>query len=238
MVVSGSKKTALFIAAIAFAVLSVSFLLLDAKADFKVKEGEVAEFFGLPHLLSKKGEGGLVKITNFVGEDAANPKKLLLVNFWASWCAPCKKEMPALEKLYGKYKDEGGEGKGLMVLSVCVDTDAEGLEAAKKFAQENKFSFPTLGGGYVALMLKNYFDGNINLPAMLFVDKDQKVLKAASGYSEANEEALENDVRGYLGLPPLEKKTEEKKAESEVKPADGEKKNKAEKHKNAKEKKN
>jgi peroxiredoxin len=61
--------------------------------------------------------------------------KVVLVNFWATWCPPCRKEMPDLEALYEKYKD-----RGLVVLSI---SDEESAKVAP-FIAERKISYPIL----------------------------------------------------------------------------------------------
>lgn len=61
--------------------------------------------------------------------------RVVLVNFWATWCPPCRKEMPDLQELYSRFKD-----KGLVVLAI---TD-EAPEKAKPFIEEKRYSFPIL----------------------------------------------------------------------------------------------
>jgi len=60
--------------------------------------------------------------------------KAVLVNFWATWCPPCREEMPAMERLYQGYKD-----RGLVLVAVSLDTDS-GLVAP--FVREQKLTFP------------------------------------------------------------------------------------------------
>ena len=61
--------------------------------------------------------------------------KVLFLNFWATWCAPCKEEMPAMERLYQRYRD-----RGLVVLAVSMD--AEGAAVVTPFVKELKVTFP------------------------------------------------------------------------------------------------
>jgi peroxiredoxin len=62
--------------------------------------------------------------------------KVVIVDFMASWCAPCKQELPVLDRLYKKYK-----GPGLVVIAVSVDQDLENLQALLK---QLKVSFPVV----------------------------------------------------------------------------------------------
>ncbi len=61
--------------------------------------------------------------------------KVILINFWATWCVPCRIEMPSLEKLYRRFRSQG-----FTVLAVSIDK-AGGVE---KFIEERKLSFPIL----------------------------------------------------------------------------------------------
>ena len=69
--------------------------------------------------------------------------KVVLLNFWATWCPPCRKEMPDLEALYGQFKD-----KGLVVLAVSADDEAK----IRKFIDQQKYCYPVLldAGGKVS----------------------------------------------------------------------------------------
>lgn len=63
--------------------------------------------------------------------------KPVVINFWATWCAPCKFEMPHFESAYKKYKDQG-----LVVLAIDIKTD-HGEQAVRKFVQDMGITFPT-----------------------------------------------------------------------------------------------
>ena len=60
--------------------------------------------------------------------------KAVLVNFWATWCPPCREEMPAMERLYQSYKD-----RGLVLVAISLDTDSS---LAAPFVHEKKLTFP------------------------------------------------------------------------------------------------
>jgi len=94
--------------------------------DPRPEVGHPAPDFTLPALT-----GNTVRLSHFRG------KKTVLINFWATWCAPCRLEMPTMEKAYGKYK-----GKGLEILAVSVDAGPK--SAVKNFMDELKLTFPAL----------------------------------------------------------------------------------------------
>jgi len=61
--------------------------------------------------------------------------KVVVVNFWATWCPPCRKEMPDLDALYNQFKD-----KGLVILAISDEKD----DTVKKFIDEKKYTYPIL----------------------------------------------------------------------------------------------
>ena len=63
--------------------------------------------------------------------------KVVILNFWATWCPPCREEMPSMERLYRKYKDQG-----LVILAVSADEN--GKKAVSQFLQRTPYSFPIL----------------------------------------------------------------------------------------------
>lgn len=84
-----------------------------------------------PSFSLKNRAGNLVKL-----ED--NRGKVVLLNFWASWCIPCKEEMPIIQTAYEKYRDQG-----LVVLGINM-TDIDDRQAIEKFIQDTGVTFPIL----------------------------------------------------------------------------------------------
>jgi cytochrome c biogenesis protein CcmG/thiol:disulfide interchange protein DsbE len=114
-------------------------------------------------------DGKEVKLSDYKG-------KVVLVNFWASWCPPCKEEMPIFEKVYHKYND-----KNFVILAVNMDT-SEG--ALKEFLEKNRYSFPIV-------RIKGEAGLNIpGLPTSYLVDKDGSVKKIRLGVYRELEEDL------------------------------------------------
>ena len=89
------------------------------------KEGFLAPQFALNDL-----SGNLVRLGDFKG-------KVVLLNFWASWCAPCRREIPSLERLYEMRKDRGFE-------IVAVNSERASASQIASFADANRMSFPIL----------------------------------------------------------------------------------------------
>ena len=128
----------------------------------------------------KDMNGASVKLADYKG-------KVLLVNFWATWCPPCKAELPGLIQLYDQYKD-----KGLVVLGISGDDDAETLRA---FASEWKINYPMLVGRDENDLLDAY--GPIfGYPISVIVGRDGAVCGRHVG--PATKEQFEQEIRALL----------------------------------------
>lgn len=90
------------------------------------REGFLAPDFALDTL-----DGSKIKLSDLRG-------KVVVVNFWATWCLPCREETPALEKAYEQYKDSG-----MVILGVNI-TDQDSVSDVESFVQEFKLTYPIL----------------------------------------------------------------------------------------------
>ena len=101
--------------------------------------------------------------------------KIIVINVWGTWCAPCVGEMPQFQQLYKQYEND----KDVAILS--MDTNDE-LAVVRKFIADKKYDFPVLlGDSYTGNIM---FDGGIAFPTTLFVDKSGKVSFVIVGNSE------------------------------------------------------
>ena len=114
-----------------------------------VKLGEPAPNFQLPDL-----NGRLVTLSYSRG-------KVVLLNFWATWCGPCRVEMPTMEKLYRKFSRKDFE-----ILAVSID--AQGVAVTRPFQQEYHLTFPILHDADYRVGLTY---GARSIPMTLIVDR-------------------------------------------------------------------
>ena len=105
-------------------------------------------------------------LKDIAGKDVPLSKykgQVVLVNFWATWCVPCRVEIPALTSLYRDYKD-----RGFVVLGVSVDSE---VAAVKPFARVMKMNYPVLiGAGHEDL--GNAFGPFLGFPTSVLVKRD------------------------------------------------------------------
>ena len=127
-----------------------------------VEEGERAKF---------------VFVDTYVGENAKRPAKILWVAFFASWCEPCKKELPKLNELYKAYKDQG-----LQVLAINIDKDPDEIAKAREIVKAIAPDFPVLSDK-MQIVTRRYFDTekSISLPANLVIDSNGAILSTLAG---------------------------------------------------------
>lgn len=162
----------------------------------KFEVGEKVPVFTLKALNPEASGETWVSIDKYFQSSDQNPKKAILMSFFATYCEPCKKEMPYLAALYDTYKDQG-----LQVLLVSIDKDKENLDIAQKLAAENGVKFPVLADRF-NIVARRYFIEK--LPCVYILDGNGTVTEVHVGYSEGVGQSFLNAVRKNLGLPTSE----------------------------------
>lgn len=127
----------------------------------------------------KNAAGELVKLSDFQG-------KIVLIDFWATWCLPCKASMPWMNELAAKYKAEGVE-----ILGISMDED--GWNVVKPFIEQMGVKYPIVVGNKRVGYLYGEVD---NLPVAFFVDRNQKV--AGIHLGAASKKQFETTIQALL----------------------------------------
>ena len=144
-------------------------------------EPEDAEAIGKPARLDfvlKDMHGADVDMQSFKG-------KIILLNFWATWCGPCKAEIPSLVELQTQYADD------LVVLGLSIDDPAEKL---RPYAAEYKMNYPVLVGGREDV--QEAFGPLFGVPVSVIIDREGKIAMKHSGM--ASKEQLERQIKTLL----------------------------------------
>ena len=128
----------------------------------------------------KDMNGAKVRLADYKG-------KVILVNFWATWCPPCKVELPGFLDLYAEYKD-----KGFVILGISGDDDPETL---RKFAAEWKITYPMIVGRDEEKLMDAY--GPLyGYPTSVLVGRNGAVCGRHVG--AASKEELEREIKALL----------------------------------------
>ena len=99
--------------------------------------------------------------------------KVLVVNFWATWCEPCRKEMPEFVKAQAQLG-----GKGLQFVGIAIDQP----DKIRQFARELNLNYPSLVGGYGALELSKGLGNQVMaLPFTVIVNRDGEIAYTQMG---------------------------------------------------------
>lgn len=117
----------------------------------------------------------------------SEPEKILYIDFWASWCGPCKLSFPSMIKLKKLFKDEPFE-----IIAISVDTD---LRAADKFLDSYEINFQ------VALDLDGAVAEKYALPGMpssFLLDRDKKVIATHKGFRKSDFAKIKKEIEEAL----------------------------------------
>lgn len=154
--------------------MAVAMMLLTGQVLAANTSGPAPDFT----LKSRSGEN--IKLSELRGQ-------VVMINFWASWCGPCRQEMPILDQLYQRY-----EPMGFTLLGVNVEEDSA---AAEKVLREIPVSFPVLYDS------KNQVSENYQvraMPSTFLIDRDGKVRYLHKGYKPGYEDEYQQQVRELI----------------------------------------
>ena len=145
-----------------------------------------------PGFFLKDVNGKNFFLNNYVGENPKNKCKALILSFSASYCKPCKKEIPEIGKFMKKYGD-----KGLVVFIIALEKEFD----ARKLIVETKTTLPVLLDRYLVVPK---MIGNRGIPYTVLLDEKGTVKLINTGFSEENAqqfiERMENEVIAVLGI--------------------------------------
>jgi len=117
--------------------------------------------------------------------------KILIINFWATWCPPCREEMPELSRFHEHYQD-----KGVVVLGIATEDVAK----IREFAKKTQVSYPLLAGDMDAMNLGNALGNNKGvLPYTVILSRDGSVVETFFG--QVNHLMLEEELLPLLMQP-------------------------------------
>ena len=119
---------------------------------------------------------------------AAAHGKVVLLNFWATWCGPCREEIPDLIELQTKYKDR------LQIIGISVDDDEAGV--VKKVVDETGINYPV---AMASLEVRMQYGGITALPTSFVLDTEGRVVQKHEGLRDPL--LYEIEVRALLGMP-------------------------------------
>ncbi len=138
------------------------------------KDRHVAPAFALKDL-----DGKTAQLSDYKG-------KVVLLNFWATWCAPCKLEIPWFEEFQTRYKDKGFEVVG-------VSLDEEGWKVVKPYLERTKVNYRMVMGD---VMIDKAYGPIEALPTSFLIDRDGRV--AAVHSSLVDKDETEGEIRELL----------------------------------------
>jgi len=153
----------------------------ESSADaVKSSESEtVSSYPKAPDFTLKDLNGNDVKLSDYDG-------KLVFVNFWATWCPPCRAEIPGFIKMYDQYKDQGLEILG-------ISTDREGKSVVQPFVDKNKVNYPIL---LFNMDVINAYGGITGIPTTFIVNQKGEIVNKFVGFP--GDAAFEKEIEKWL----------------------------------------
>ena len=127
----------------------------------------------------KNLDGSLFKMHEQLG------KKIILIDFWATWCKPCKKMLKKINILYEKYQSD------LCVLAISID-DSSAFSGVESYVKGKNFSFTVLLDPEHSV--SRIFNPSLKIPDTVLLDRQGKIIYSHSGYLPGFEKELEKII--------------------------------------------
>lgn len=152
-------------------------VLLSAQ-DSEVTETEATNF------VLENIDGDIVELSEYIGEGP------ILISFWATWCKPCKEELPHVQELLEKYEE-----KGLTVFAISTDSE-KSVAKVKPYIKSHNYTFEVLldTNSEVA---RSYYVRSV--PFTLIIDKSGKIVYQQLGYRKGDEIKVEEVISKIIG---------------------------------------
>lgn len=154
-----------------FIVFSMVFLICSCSSSYAQKAYE----FEL-----KDTDGNVIKLTDFKG-------KIVFLDFWASWCPPCRNSIPAIKELHEKYS----KNENVVILAI---NSGEKLSTVQEFAKKQGITYKVLLSDQKTS--ENY--GINSIPAFFIIDKKGNIIKQYKGFYKGLEKEWEKEISSLL----------------------------------------
>lgn len=170
-----------------FFTLAFAVLILALSATVHAKE-----ISGLmPDFTLESSAGNNIRLEELRGQ-------VVMLNFWATWCGPCRQEMPALEDLYQRYNKAGFTILGINVENSTVAAKRSEIE---KFVNEKQLTFPILYDNQkqvTGVLEKQFLKKNMGMPTTVFLDRSGNARFLHEAYKPGDEAKYKKMIKTLL----------------------------------------
>lgn len=161
----------------ACALAAVVFIFSCTRDDNHIAYGDKAPDFTLSDI-----SGSPVSLSSLKG-------KVVLLEFWATWCPPCKEAIPELRTIHEKYKE-----RGFVLLGVSVDKGADSRTAVSSYVKRHSITYPVL-------LDDNNTNGSYSvtsIPTSFIIDKTGKVVNRRIGFIPGSADNISKEIEALL----------------------------------------